>query len=470
MARTIIGRLKEKEVLTNALASSRSELIAVYGRRRIGKTFLIREFYEQEMVFSMTGYSEGNRAVQIKNFMTKLNEATNKFKDNEPKDWIDSFILLKEYITSLRKRKTKKVIFIDEFPWIATKKSGFLAAFENFWNDFCAARTDLVVVVCGSAASYMVKKIIKNHKGLSKRITQKVNLKPFNLGEVRDFFEHKNNPILEYELLKIYMSLGGIPEYLEQVQKGESAVSTIDRLCFQPGAYLENEFDDVFESLFDSSSFHKRIIDVLAEGKKKGLTRNNLLVKCGVETSGRFSQSLAELEISGFVLKYHSYIGKAKETLYRIYDEYCLFYLQFMKPFKGNIWQQLYQKQEYKTWCGYAFETICLKHSTEIKRALKIEGIASKNYTWSNPKAQVDMVIDRDDNWVNLCEMKFYNDEYTVDATYMKNLETKKREFKVDKAGRKGIYITMVTTHGVKSNKYSTAVVDHDLNIDCLFM
>ncbi len=437
MARTIIGRVAEKEILANALNSSRSELIAIYGRRRIGKTFLIREFYEKEIVFSMTGYSVGNRAVQIKNFMTKLNEVTNEFKDNKPKDWIDSFVLLKKFINGLRKNKGKKVIFIDEFPWIASDKSGFLPAFENFWNDFCAARTDLVIVVCGSAASYMMKKLIKNHKGLSKRITQKINLKPFNLAEVKEFFEYKKNPIIEYELLKIYMSLGGIPEYLEQVQKGESAISTIDRLCFQSGAYLEDEFDVVFESLFDSSTFHKKIIDVLAAGKKKGLTRADLLDKCGVDSSGRFSQSLVELEISGFVLKYTSYKGKSKETLYRIYDEYCLFYLQFMKPFKENSWQQLYQRQEYKTWYGYAFETICLKHSLEIKRALKIEGIASENYAWSNPKAQVDMVIDREDNWINLCEMKFYNDEFTIDAGYFKKLETKKESLKQTKQEEK---------------------------------
>ena len=469
MARTIIGRVKQKEILSNALISSRAELIAIYGRRRIGKTFLIREFYEKEMVFSITGYSEGNRAVQIKNFKTKLNEVSDDFKNEQPEDWIDCFVLLKKYITGLRKSKNKKVIFIDEFPWIATNKSGFLAAFENFWNDFCVGRTDLLVVVCGSAASYMVQKLIKNHKGLSKRITQKINLKPFTLGEVKNFFEHKNNPILEYELLKIYMSLGGIPEYLEQVQKGESAVSTINRLCFQAGAYLEDEFDDVFDSLFDSSSFHKKIIDVLASGAKKGLSRKDLLDKCGVASSGRFSKSLMELEISGFVLKYDSYTGKSKVTLYRIYDEYCLFYLQFIKPFKGNSWPQLYQKSEYLIWCGYAFETICLKHSTEIKRALKIEGIASENYAWSNAKAQVDLVIDRDDNWANLCEMKFYNDEFTIDAGYLKRLETKKREFKTDKAKRKGVYLTMMTTHGVKSNKYSSAVVDHDLRIDCLF-
>ncbi|MCJ8290767.1 MAG: AAA family ATPase [Crocinitomicaceae bacterium] len=469
MAKVIVGRVKEKEILSNALNSSRSELIAIYGRRRIGKTFLIREFYEKGMVFSMTGFSDGNRDVQIKNFQAKLNEVTDEFKQEKALDWIDCFVLLKKYITGLRKSKHKKVIFIDEFPWIATNKSGFLAAFENFWNDFCVGRTDLVVVVCGSAASYMVKKLIKNHKGLSKRITQKINLRPFTLGEVKDFFEHKNNPLLDYELLKIYMSLGGVPEYLEQVHKGESAVSTIERLCFQPGAYLEDEFDDVFDSLFESSSFHKKIIDVLAGGAKKGLNRTTLLDKCGLDSSGRFSQSLVELEISGFVLKYDSYKGKSKETLYRIYDEYCLFYLQFMKPFKGNSWLQLYQKSEYLIWCGYAFETICLKHSTEIKRALKIEGIASKNYTWSNPKAQVDLVIDRDDNWVNLCEMKFYNDEFVIDAGYLKRLETKKREFKVEKGGRKGVFLTMMTTHGVKSNKYSSAIVDHDLTMGCLF-
>jgi len=219
MGKKIIGRQREKEILSNALLSSRSELIAIYGRRRIGKTFLIREFYKEEMIFSVTGYSVGTRPVQIKNFMTKLNEVTDAFTEEKPLDWMDGFGLLRKYIQGLRKSKRKKVIFIDEFPWIATNKSGFLSAFENFWNDFCTGRTDLVVVVCGSAASYMVKKLIKNHKGLSKRITQKLNLKPFSLAEVKDFFEHKNNPILEYELLKIYMALGGIPEYLEQVQK-----------------------------------------------------------------------------------------------------------------------------------------------------------------------------------------------------------------------------------------------------------
>lgn len=465
----IIGRVFEKEVLDNALNSSRSELIAVYGRRRIGKTFLVREFYKKKIIYSVTGFSEGSMKVQIKNFMAKLIEVSKEFKGEKPKDWIDAFALLKKYITQLPEKQNKKVVFIDEFPWIATKKSGFLAAFENFWNDFCAARTDLIVVVCGSAASYMVNKIIKNPKGLSKRITRKIHLKPFVLREVKEFLEQKDIHMLDYEILKIYMSLGGVAEYLEQIQRGESATSVIDRLCFQPGAYLEDEFDEVFESLFNTSSFHKKIIDVLAAGRKKGMTRNELLQECENDSGGRFSKSLKELEISGFILKYNSYRGKSKEILYRIYDEFCLFYLQFIKPFKGDRWQKLYQRQEYITWCGYSFETICLKHITEIKRALKIEGIASENYTWSNNNAQVDLVIDRADNWMNLIEMKFFNDEYTIDADYLMKLERKKKEFRDDKAKRKALFLTMLTTHGVKQNKYSTAIVDHDLTIECLF-
>lgn len=464
----VVGRKREKIILSDALRSDRSELIAVYGRRRIGKTFLIREFYAKEIVFSMTGYSEGNRAVQIKNFQTKLNEVSKHFIDEKPKDWIDCFLLLKKYISGLRTTK-KKVIFIDEFPWVATNKSGFLAAFENFWNDFCSKRTDLVVVVCGSAASYMVKKIINNKKGLSKRITQKINLKPFTLREVRDFFQSKKMDLLDEELLKIYMSLGGIPEYLQQVQKGESAVSAIDRLCFQPEAYLENDFEDVFDSLFETSSYHKMIIEALAEGQKKGMSRNDLLAACGTASSGRFSQSLEDLEMSGFILKYTSYLGTSKETLYRIYDEYCLFYLKFMRPNKGSSWIQLYQKPAYAIWCGYSFETVCLKHVTELKRALKIEGISSKNFAWSNANAQVDLVIDRDDSWVNLCELKFHNEIFTIDANYYHNLQRKKSEYKNDKAPRKGIFLTLLTTHGVKENKYSSAIVDHNLKIDCLF-
>jgi hypothetical protein len=273
----------------------------------------------------------------------------------------------------------------------------------------------------------------------------------------------------EYEILKIYMVIGGIAEYLEHVKAGESAVITIDRLCFQQGAYLKNEYDEVFKSLFDENSYHQKILNVLANNKKEGITRDEILKELKISSGGRFSDSLEELMQSGFVLKYEAYKNNIKTTLYRVYDEFCLFHLQFMIPFKGSKWIQIFQKQEYKSWCGYAFETICLKHYNEIKKALKCDQIESKNYSWHNPKAQVDLVIDRDDDVVNLCEIKFYNDEFLLDATYLQKLRNKENQFRASTKTKKGFYTVMITTWGVKSNQYSQAIVATSLTMKCLF-
>lgn len=470
MSKTIVGRMYEQQVLSDSLTSHRSELIAVYGRRRIGKTYLIREFFGDKIIFSFTGLSSGNRANQIKNFMLKLNELTTIFsKEKQPADWLEAFSYLKIYLKGFRETKKKKVIFIDEFPWVDSHKSGFLAAFENFWNDYCTTRSDLLVVVCGSAASYMVKKIINNSKGLSKRITQTIKLMPFNLNETQSFFKYKGIRMEEFEILKIFMAIGGIAEYLEHVKSGESAVLTIDRLCFQKGAYLENEYDQVFKSLFDENSFHQRIMNVLANNKKEGLSRDEILKELKISSGGKFSNSLEDLMLSGFVLKYVAYKANTKATLYRVYDEFCLFHLQFIISFKGSKWTQVFQKQEYKTWCGYAFETICLKHYNEVKKALKCDQIESKNYSWYNSKAQVDLVIDRNDDIVNLCEIKFYNDELSIDANYLQKLRNKENQFRESTNTKKGIYTVMITTWGVKSNQYSQAIIVDSLTMACLF-
>ena len=265
------------------------------------------------------------------------------------------------------------------------------------------------------------------------------------------------------------MVIGGIAEYLEQVKTGESAVITIDRLCFQQGAYLENEYDEVFKSLFDENSYHQKIMNVLAYNKKEGITRDEILKELKISSGGRFSDSLEDLMQSCFVLKYKAYKDDIKTTLYRVYDEFCLFHLQFMIPFKGSKWTQIFQKQEYKSWCGYAFETICLKHYKEVKKALKCDQIESKNYSWHNPRAQVDLVIDRDDDVVNLCEIKFYNDEFSLDATYLQRLRNKENQFRASTKTKKGIYTVMITTWGVKSNQYSQAIVTTSLTMKCLF-
>jgi AAA+ ATPase superfamily predicted ATPase len=470
MSKTIVGRTHEQQVLKDSLTSHRAELVAIYGRRRIGKTYLIREFFGNKITYSFTGLSTGKRADQIKNFILKLNEVTDEFKkEKQPADWLEAFSYLKTFLKRIKESKKKKVIFIDEFPWVDSHKSGFLPAFENFWNDYCTTRSDLVVIICGSAASYMVKKIINNSKGLSKRITQTIKLKPFNLHETQSFFKYKGIRMEEYEMLKVFMVMGGIAEYLEHVKAGESAVITIDRLCFQQGAYLENEYNEVFKSLFDENSYHQKIMNVLANNKKEGISRYEILKKLKISSGGRFSDSLEELMQSGFVLKYETYKDNIKTTLYRVYDEFCLFHLQFMIPFKGSKWTQIFQKQEYKSWCGYAFETICLKHYKEIKKALRCDQIESKNYSWHNHNTQVDLVIDRDDDVVDLCEIKFYNDKFSLDAIYLQKLRDKENQFRVSTKTKKGIYTVMITTWGVKPNQYSQAIVTTSLTMKCLF-
>lgn len=465
----IVGRRSEKEKLQDALDSKRSELIAIYGRRRIGKTYLIHKFYANHIAFSLTGLRDGPRLDQIENFMIQLNEVSDKTKEEKPKNWLQAFNALKQHFKSVRKTKKKKVIFIDEFPWVDSIRSGFLPAFENFWNTYCTTRNDLIVVVCGSAASYMIKKIIRNKAGLHNRITRKIKLEPFTLPEVKELLQYKKIDLPEIEILKVYMALGGVAEYLEHLKPGDSSVTAIDRICFQKGAQLEYEFDEVFKSLFDEGSYHEQIIQALSKGPKKGMTRDEILKDKGLKSGGQFSKSLMELIESGFVEKYLSFRSNRKTTRYRIFDEFCLFHLQFIALYKGNRWTQLYTKKEYVTWSGYTFEMICYKHIEQIKKAMRCDQIDSTHYSWSNPKAQIDLVIDRNDNTVNLCEMKFYNDTYTVDAEYARKLRTKETQYKTNTKTRKGIHTVMITTWGI-TGKHSVGLVTQNLTMESLFL
>jgi len=468
MSKKIIGRDLEKEKLQDALLSHRSELVAIYGRRRIGKTYLIREFYSKNIAFSFSGLRNGIRSGQIENFMLELQEISGKFKGEKPKTWLQAFNLLKQHFKGIRKSKKKKVIFIDEFPWVDTLRSGFLPAFENFWNTYCTTRNDIIVVICGSAASYMIKKIILNKGGLHNRITRKIKLSPFNLKEVKAFFEYKKIQLPEIEILKIYMAFGGVAEYLEHVKIGDSSVTAIDRICFQRGAQLEHEFDEVFKSLFDEGSYHEQIIDTLSKGPKKGMSRDEILKAKGLKSGGQFSKSMTELIESGFIEKYLSFQDKRKTTLYRIFDEFCLFHLQFIEPFKGNRWTNLYTRNEYITWTGYAFEMICYKHVESIKVALRCDQIESTHYSWSNKKAQIDLVIDRNDNISNLCEIKFYNSTFTIDSDYAKKLRNKETQFKEDTGTRKGVNTIMITSWGT-SGIHGIGLVTNNVTMDSFF-
>jgi hypothetical protein len=422
-------------------------------------------------VFELVGLYEGDIHFQLQNFHEKIIKASAKFKNSDqPKNWLSAFRMLEDYIDGLKSKK-KKVIFIDEFPWIATPRSKFLMAFEHFWNSYCTKRNDLVVVVCGSAASFMVKKIIQNKGGLHNRVTQKIRLLPFNLSETEEFLKYKGINLTRYDIIHIYMALGGVPYYLDQLQKGLSVAQNIDRLFFEEGGSLVNEFNEVFKSLFKNSEMHEAIMRALAKARN-GVSRKQLLEMLKQQSSGVFSKALEELTESGFVARSKSPGKKTKGALFRMADECSLFFLKFVEKNseqgKGT-WVKMFPKQSYKIWSGLVFETICLKHVEQIKAELGIDKIYTTHAAWQNDKVQIDLLISRDDGIINLCEMKFYNTEYTINKAEYENLKRKILEFRQDYKTRKNIYLTLITTYGVVKNAYYLELVGGDLKIDCLF-
>jgi len=465
----VVGRKAEINILQSVLRSSEAALVAVYGRRRVGKTYLIQKFLAKYLIFEFCGINNATKPAQLKGFSQTLN--TGKKQLPLPQDWLDAFQQLKQVLNRYTSNK-KKVIFIDEFPWFDTKRSGFLPAFEHFWNSYAVKRSDLIIVICGSAASYMVKKVIKNRGGLHNRITHQLRLLPFNLLETEQLLKRNNVKLTRYDIVKLYMALGGIPYYLKKVIPGNGIAQILDSLCFSQNGFLKTEFEAIFKSLFEQSENHEAIVRTLAK-VRQGLTRKVLLKKSKLKSGGTFTKTLNELEESGFIQKYTPYNG-IKNAIYRLTDEYSLFYLKFIEPNRlsknKGLWLKLYKKPSYKSWAGFSFESLCLKHVEQIKTALKIAGIYSVEGSWTDKdNVQIDLLIDRDDNVINLCELKYYNDVFSIDKRYANQLEKKVKVFKQKTSTNKNVFLTFITSKGLKINKYKTALVQNELTLNDLF-
>ena len=468
----VIGREKEIEILESALLSQRSELIVVYGRRRVGKTFLIRETYKKHLCFELVGMYQTSTRDHMKLFQKSLFDYSNQ-KLKAPTNWLEAFQQLENYCEMLKGNK-KKVLFIDEFPWLDNNKSNFLKAFDHFWNAYMTKRKDFVVVICGSAAAYMIKKIVRNKGGLHNRLTDKIRIEPFNLHETEALLKKNRVKLTQYDILQLYMVMGGIPHYLEKVQPGESAVQAIDRLCFEKDGFLRNEFKDIFASLFGQVENHETIIRTLAT-IRKGMTRNELSKKSKLPSGGNLTRTLNELEESGFIEEYKPIQGN-NNSLFRLKDEYCHFYLKYIeksKPAQRGVWNKLQNQASFNSWAGYAFETICHKHIEQIKEGLKISGIYSTFGSWIQKNkeqgAQIDLLIDRDDNTINVCEIKFYNGLFTLNKKYAEELMHKVQLFRSETKTKKNTFITFISTYGIQQNEYSNQLIQNTLSLPHLF-
>lgn len=477
MSNTLIGRTKEQETLRKALLSDESEMVAIIGRRRVGKTFLIRSAYRERIDLEFTGVQNATRREQLESFHFLLQKyARRNTILSLPKNWLEAFHQLITVLENKNTAKKKKVIFFDELPWLATKKSGFLKALSFFWDNW-ASKNNIVVVICGSAASWMIQKVVKDKGGLHNRITRRINLRPFTLAETETFLASRHLKLNHFNTILIYMIMGGIPHYLKEIQAGKSAIQNIDDICFSEDGLLADEFSNLYPALFEHSENHIAIIRALAM-KWKGLTRAEIIKLGNLSNGGGVTKALDELIHSSFISSYFPFGKKRKDKLYRLTDEYSLFYLHFIERRRRNVkgsWQALSQTSTFKSWSGYAFESLCLKHIEQIKTALQIGGIYSESSSFffagneSLPAIQIDLLIDRNDQVINLCGIKFQQSEFIISKSYAEQLQKKIAVFSEISKTKKQIFLTMITTFGTTQNKHSLGLVDNDLKMDVLF-
>lgn len=472
----LIGRDVEKKLLQEAINSGAPELIALFGRRRVGKTFLIRQYLQKNLVFEFIGSRDAKFTEQLRNFNKALGKAAGNDKIYRiPDNWADAFDQLTHFLTP-KLTTSRAVVFLDEFPWLNTHKSGFLSAFDHWWNSWGNNQSNLVVVICGSAASWMIQNIVNNKGGLHNRVTRKIRLLPFNLRETEQFLHARNVTLDRYLILQLYMIMGGIPHYLKEIRKGESATQAVDRICFTKDGLLESEFKNLYHSLFDDATRHLAVVRALA-GNNTGLTRGEIIDKIGLTSGGTITALLDELIESGFVMAWQPYDRKSKDTIYKLADEFTHFYLKFMENNRssGNgVWQNFFSGQSWKSWSGVAFERVSLKHIAQLKKALGIAGVYTEESAWRFlPKkgkgAQIDLLLDRRDFVINLCEMKYSASEFVINKAYAGELENKRDVFKNKTGTKKSLFITLVTTFGVKSNDYFIRLVQNSITMDVLF-
>ena len=478
----IIGRSEEKRILEKLYRSPKAEFLAIYGRRRIGKTYLIRNYFRGKGIFfEITGTFNINCKDQLENFHSEYSALFDGDTYSlPPKNWREAFDRLRKSVKKI-KSEQKIVLFFDELPWLASPRSGFLAAIDYAWNRHFSAMPNIFLVVSGSAASWMINRVINNTGGLYGRLSAHLRLLPFSLAETEQYLKSQDIHLPRKQVCEIYMVTGGIPKYLSYLERGFSAASNIHYLCFTPQSPLLTEFHKLYHSLFQDAEKHLQVMRTLAK-KRRGMSRTDLIKEAKLNSSGRTSLILRELEESGFIMTLPEVGKKSRGTRYYLNDEYTLFYLKWIEPEKGMLlrgvekeyWIKKQASSPWKSWAGFAFESLCLKHIPEIKHSLHIGGVSTSSGYWKSDingkkEFEIDLVIDRADQCINLCEIKFCNEEYSLIKTYAEELSKKKSLFQKRTQTKKGLFVTMITPFKIKENMYTQSVIDHNLSLDALF-
>ena len=459
-----IGRKKELQLLHEIQNDDSSHFLAIYGRRRVGKTFLIREAFDYRFAFQHAGLSDSGMKGQIFAFVSSLKDAGYEVK-KQPKNWLEAFEYLKDLIR--KSSEKKKIIFIDELSWMDTPKCDLMVALENFWNGFASARKDIVLIVCASATSWMLSKVVHNKGGLYNRLTEQIHLRTFCLEECEEYVKNSGLAFNRNQILQYYMIFGGVPYYWGFLKKGLSLSQNIDRILFEKDAPLRDEFKYLYASVFKKPENYVKIIEALGT-KKVGMTREEIINAAKISNSGDLTTKLEELESCGFIRKYYAFGMKKKNAIYQLMDCFTLFYFKFLKsqPTDEHFWTNQINTPLVNTWMGLAFERVCMEHIEQIKVKLGISGVLTEVNSWYCKAdldngvfgSQIDMLIVRKDQVINLCEMKYSQSEYTITEKVDRNIRNKISDLITVSGTKYAIYPTIITTYGLVENSYSQEV------------
>ena len=473
----MIGRIDEIQALDRALQKEESQFVAVYGRRRIGKTYLIREKFRDQFAFYHTGVREGNQDEQLQAFRISLRQYGLR-KCPRLRNWLDAFACLHELIAQ-GDNSGRKVVFLDELPWMDTPRSGMLTALEYFWNNLASVRRekDVFLVVCGSATSWMVRNLIHNEGGLHNRLTDQIWLRPFTLRECEAYAASLGLEMSRSEICEAYMIFGGVPYYWSLLRADRSLAQNVDELCFSPHGKLRGEFGYLYASLFRNPEPYLKVVEALS-GCKSGIMREELIAKTGLRNGGNFKAILDDLVNCDFVRRYTARKKKNREAFFQLIDNFTLFYYEFLKDdstASGDFWTKQRETPKLFGWRGRAFERVCLLHERQLKAALGISGIRTDVYSWRTRSeesghrgAQVDLVIERTDGNINLCEMKHADGEYVLTGEEAERLLWRKSAFAAESGVRKTLRLTLVTPAGLVRNKHS-GIIQNVVTLGDLF-
>jgi len=492
----LVGRVQEQKILEKAYNSEQAEFIAIYGRRRVGKTFLVRQYFteNQSMIkkgasfFYVTGTKDASLQDQIANFTQEIG---NTFYSGAPlevkSNWRDTLQTLTQAIKNTPAKK-RIILFFDEFPWLVTRNSNLLQTLEYYWNHHWSRDSRIKLIICGSSAGWILKNVVNNKGGLYNRVTRTLHLQPFNLQETQEYLSSLKIKLNQQQIAHLYMVLGGIPFYLSQIEPGLSAIQNVEKLAFKDSGFLIKEFPNLYATLFEESQTHIDLTRLISQ-YPYGIGQEEITRKLSyLSSGGRIVEWLSDLENAGFILRVKPFLHKKKGIYYKLIDEYSLFYFKWLEPIKDSLlekgmragyWENLQNTPAWNSWVGYAFESLCYKHIPQISHGLRLSPTAIP-YAWRyapskkddgepDQGAQIDLLFDRDDDAITICEIKYTQSPFAIDKRYSEQLNQKLKVFKAVTKSKKQLFLSLISASGVKKTIYSEEMLASSIALDALF-